>query len=345
MLDELRDELRLVLLVNVAPSEEEILRKGNRTSICISYDSPVTDDNDPGGAEPGFRNHDDFQIVRKYRADLIFFGSNTSRVAMEVVLRDFLQNDGIIVLDAGPSSISRIELAGELPTLGCGDGRVFTLRRLPGTFAVGYEVGADLVTRVYGKLACEFFEALGRVVVGAEVLVDGRFKKPEGLVGPYFIVAVEGAQFGYRATSDDRDLVAADLSSSGIRTLCGEAFYRCGHLAAVAFPSELENIGGCCFRSCGALHVVNLVATQLKTLGAAAFSGCGVTRASVPASLRVVDAQVFCHTPLEVLDLSACGGVRVKGPQTNSLVELSLPRDGCTAAVTEFLRGSRIGIL
>jgi hypothetical protein len=55
--------------------------------------------------------------------------------------------------------------------------------------------------------------------------------------------------------------------------------------------------------------------------------------------------EVFAYTPLKVLDLSACVGVRVKAPQTNSLVELSLPREGFTAAVKAFLPGSKIEVL
>jgi hypothetical protein len=261
------------------------------------------------------------------------------------VIGQFLQSDGIIVIDVESSWISRSELASELSALGCGGGRVFTLYRLPGAFAVGYEVGAAVVTRVYGKLVGEFFEALGRVVVGAEVLVDGRFKKPEGLVGPYFIVANTGAEFGMWAASNDRGLVAIDLSSSRIRTLHNYAFIGCTELAAVAFPVELMSIGNWCFRGCSALHVVDLGTTQLKRLSYLMLSGCGVTQVSVPATLREMGKDVFQHTPLKMLDLSACAGMKVDGRQAKSLVELSLPFKGFAAAAEAFLRGSGIEIL
>jgi hypothetical protein len=229
--------------------------------------------------------------------------------------------------------------------MGCGDYRLLTLRRLPGALVVGYEVGADRVTRVYGKLVGEFFEALNRVVVGAEVLVNDRFTKPDDLVGPYFIVAVAGAVFGYGAAEDDHDLLAVDLSTSGIRILSNSAFSGCSELAAVAFPPELESIGGSCFSHCDALHVIDLGATLVKMLGLSAFSGCGVTRVSIPASLRRVERNVFVHTPLKILDLSACGGIRVDFPQPNSLVELSLPREGFAGAAMAFLPGSAIEVI
>jgi hypothetical protein len=201
------------------------------------------------------------------------------------------------------------------------------------------------VTRVYGKLVGEFFEALGRVVVGAEVLVNGPFKKPEGLVGQYFIVAVAGAEFGERAALGDHDLLAVDLSTSGVRTLSNNAFCGCLQLAAVAFPPELESIGSLCFFCCDALQTIDLGATQVKTLGPCAFCRCGVTQVSVPASLRTMGENVLECTPLKILDLSACGGIRVGTAQRHSLVELSLPCEGFAAAVMAFLPGSTIEVL
>jgi hypothetical protein len=55
--------------------------------------------------------------------------------------------------------------------------------------------------------------------------------------------------------------------------------------------------------------------------------------------------DVFAYTPLKLLDLSACDGVRVESDQTNSLVELSLPREGFAAAAKAFLPGSRVEVL
>jgi hypothetical protein len=191
----------------------------------------------------------------------------------------------------------------------------------------------------------EFVEALGRVVVGAEVLVNDKFKKPEGLVGPYFIVAVAGAEFEWRGARGDRDLLAVDLSTSEIRTLWDVVFLGCTRLAAVAFPPELESIGGFCFSRCDALHVIDLGATQVKTLEQGAFSACGVTQVSIPASLREMGQGVFDYTPLKILDLSACGGISVETPQRNSLVELSLPFEGFAAAAKAFLPGSGIEVV
>jgi hypothetical protein len=259
---------------------------------------------------------------------------------MGVVIHRFLQDDGIVVIDAASSSISRSELAKDLPTLGCDFGRVMALRRLPGAFAVGYEVEADFMTRISGKLTGEFFEALGQVVVGAEVFVDGRFKKAEGVVGSYVIVAGTGAEFGLNAAVEDRDLVAVDLSASGIQTLSGRAFYGCTQLAAVAFPPELESVERECFCGCDALHTVDLAGTQVKRLGGLAFADCGVTRVTVPASLRAIEAGAFGGTPLKTLDLSACTGIRVQNELGRSLIEVSLPREGFKAAAKAILQRS-----
>jgi hypothetical protein len=107
----------------------------------------------------------------------------------------------------------------------------------------------------------------------------------------------------------------------------------------------LENIEILCFQGCSALHVVDLGATQLKTLEVCAFSRCGVTRLSAPASLREMGGDVFRHTPLKVLDLSACAGMKVSGRQKHSLLELSLPFEGFANAAKAFLSGSGIEVL
>jgi hypothetical protein len=344
MLGDLRDHFGLILLVNIPPGEDELLRKGSPTSTCITYDLTATDQHDPDRCDLGFRSLDDLRIASK-RADLVYFGSSVSAAVTGGVICRFLQDDGIVVVDAVSSAISRSELATDLSVFGCSLDRVMTLRRLPGAFAVGYAKGADAETRVSGKLVGEFFEALGRVVVGSEVVVEGQFKRPEGVVGPYIIVAVEGAEFMASAASGDRELVAVDLSASGIRTLNGSAFSGCRQLAAVAFPRELEKIGAGCFGSCDALHMVDLTMTWLKTLGEVAFACCGVTRMSVPASLRELGEWAFWRTPLKVLDLSACAGISVGENPGRWLVEVSLPREGFKAAAKEFLQGSRVEVL
>jgi hypothetical protein len=182
-------------------------------------------------------------------------------------------------------------------------------------------------------------------VVGAEVLVDGLFKKPEGDFGPYLIVAMSGAEFRPLAAFVDLDLVAVDLSASRLRALPEMAFYGCNQLAAVAFPLELEVIGPKCFVACDRLQVVDLAATQLKALGNGAFAACDVTRVSVPASLRDIGSLVFASTPLKILDLSACEGICIGDKPGRSLVEVALPRKGFAAAAKAFLLGSRVEVL
>jgi hypothetical protein len=174
--------------------------------------------------------------------------------------------------------------------------------------------------------------------------VNGRFEKPEGVVGPYLIVAVDGADFESKANGD-RDMVAVDLSASRMRTLPVAAFCGCTQLAAVAFPPELEIIRTFCFSDCGALHVVHLTATQLKALRGWVFADCGVTRVSVPPSLRETNWRTFAKTLLKILDLSECDGLRIESDPGRSLVEVSLPREGFMAAAKTFLQGSRVEVL
>jgi hypothetical protein len=140
MEEDLRDHLEVVLLVDVSPGEEESLMKGNQNSFCISYDSTVAAVQDRARSDLGFRRSEDYQIITKHRADLVLFDSETSRLVMRSVIRDFLQSDGIIVIDGRSSYISRIELARELSSTGCGDCCLLKLRRLPGALVVGYEV-------------------------------------------------------------------------------------------------------------------------------------------------------------------------------------------------------------
>jgi hypothetical protein len=75
MLEELPDSLDLVLFVDVSGEEEETLRNGNRTSVCISCNSTAERGGVPGCSELGFQSVDDFRLVSSKRADLVFFGS------------------------------------------------------------------------------------------------------------------------------------------------------------------------------------------------------------------------------------------------------------------------------
>jgi hypothetical protein len=159
------------------------------------------------------------------------------------------------------------------------------------------------------------------------------------------IVAVEGAEFGSWAVEGDRDLVAVDLSRSGIKELPAFAFNRCVRLSAVAFPSGLVKVGWSCFECCDALQVVDLAGTQLREVGGEAFWHCGITRVSVPASLSKMASSAFCSTPLQVLDLSACACIDTSHCDDTALKELWLPREGFAAAAQALLPGSRIQIL
>jgi hypothetical protein len=145
--------------------------------------------------------------------------------------------------------------------------------------------------------------------------------------------------------ANDRDLIAVDLSASGIKTLAERVFQGCLQLAGVAFPPELVSIGKSCFMACDALRLIDLATTQLKTLGASVFGGCGATHVSVPASLREIGQRCFAGVPLKVLDLRACSGVVVSPGMMCEVTELYLPREGFAEAAKAFLPGSRVGVL
>jgi hypothetical protein len=170
-------------------------------------------------------------------------------------------------------------------------------------------------------LVSEFVEPLGRIVVGAE-LVSAFRKKPETLVGPYFIVVVGGGEFPELlwACGRDNDLVAVDLSNSGLRELAGVLFECCSRLTTVAFPADLRRIGESCFRGCTALKSVDIAGTAVEEIKGMAFAGSGVVRVSLPVTLRQLDISAFRGTPLAILDLSVCANVWVVGRGTPALV-------------------------
>jgi hypothetical protein len=196
-------------------------------------------------------------------------------------------------------------------------------------------------------LVSEFVEPLGRVVFGAEFVVSERFKKSETLAGPYFVVAVEGAEFPAEACRWDSDLVAVDLSNSRQRKLPCGAFQCCDRLAAAAFSTELVSIGTGCFQCCTALESVGLAATAVEEIGFEAFGASGLVRVSLPASLRELDGWAFESTPLAALDLRMSGGVIIRDSPGCGLdvTELGLPREGFAALAARLLPGSPIEVL
>jgi hypothetical protein len=127
MLDDLRDTLALVLLVDVSATEEDALRKGNKGSLCISYDSTARDGRDPFRPDLGFRSMDDFRAASK-RVDLVFFGSRADPWAMATIIHRFLQSDGIVAVGAGSASVSPPEISRGLGAIGCEGGCVLTVR-------------------------------------------------------------------------------------------------------------------------------------------------------------------------------------------------------------------------
>jgi hypothetical protein len=243
MIDEERDSFDSVLFIGLTDDEEVKLRMGNPLHFCISYDCVAMVAAEPPRYDAGFRTFADYQHASK-RVDLVIFGSNTSATAIGSVISRFAHDDAVIVVSPSASITAK-----DLSTTGCGDGRLLTLRRIGEVQVVGYEDGGgDFGTRVSAKLVSEFVKPLGRVVFGAELRVAGVFKKPETLVGPYFIVAVAGAEFVPYSCIRDGDLVAVDLSNSGVRELPDCVFARCSRLAGLPFrlSSRRSRLRVCC---------------------------------------------------------------------------------------------------
>jgi hypothetical protein len=341
MLDDERDLFDSVLFVGLNGDDEVQLSMGNQASVCISYDCSAAEARDSSRCDVGFRGLADFQRASK-RVDLVFFGLNTSASVVSSIIYRFARDDAVIV--TAPSTSITL---GDLSAAGCVNGRVLTLRRIGEVQVVGYEAGGDFGTRASARLFSEFVEPLGRVVVGAELLVSGVFKKPETLVGPYFIVAVEGATFRRSACKRDSDLVAVDLSNSFLRELPDDAFEHCDRLAAMAFPAELVKIGWRCFGSCTALGTMDLAATCVEVISPLAFSGSALVRASFPASLRGLDLLAFRGTPLSALDLRASASITITSLYNTKLevTELGLPQAGFAALAATTLPGSRVEII
>lgn len=59
------------------------------------------------------------------------------------------------------------------------------------------------------------------------------------------------------------------------------AFYACTDLGNVAFPKDIESIGDSAFEKCSS--ITELILPNGVTVGTAAFSGCGIINASLPA--------------------------------------------------------------
>jgi hypothetical protein len=263
-------------------------------------------------------------------------------LAISSVISRFALDEATIVL--APSALVTRK---DLSAAGCRNGRVLTLRRVGEVQVGGYEIGDDFGMRVAAKLFSEFVEPLGRVVFGAELTVSGWFKKPETLVGSYFIVAVDGAKFPHRACRDDSDLVALDLSNSRLREVPAEAFAFCGRLAAVAFPAALVTIGRACFQCCTALATVDLAATRVEEFCPLAFIHTGLARVTLPASFRQLPLTALGGTRLTALDLSASASVELimRDGDRLEVRELRLPREGFAVWAWNLLPGSRIEVL
>jgi hypothetical protein len=114
----------------------------------------------------------------------------------------------------------------------------------------------------------------------------------------------------------------------------------------VNFPNELIWIDGASFDGCVALVEVDLSKTRPVDLRWSGFAGSGVTRLSLPATLKTFDKSVISATPLTVLDLSVCRDVMPRvSPAALGVEELRLPPGRFAETVGALLPGSRVEVL
>jgi hypothetical protein len=340
MFEELRESFREVLLVDMSADRRDKLQKGNPTTTIFSCHTGgrVGDGFLPGDAVSS--SPDEFELVMK-RVDLIIFGKNLAVDKLRTLIWRFAQNDAILLFAVEAGSISPEDLA----QTGAVDARVFSLHRLPGTLVVGYAADPDFGTRVYAKLLSGFLAPLGPVVTGARVVVDGQFTNP-GVAGNWFLVARPGVSVPMSACSGDTKLVAVVLSTSDIKSLASSVFCGCAALAGVSFPSQLERIGLRCFDGCVALLEVDLSSTRLTELESMTFSGSGLTRVSLPATLRKCCISAFRSTPLRILDFNMCARLMtIARLGTLEVAELRLPRANLAELTRALLPGSRVEVL
>ncbi len=253
---------------------------------------------------------------------------------------------------AGCSKIKRLELSGDVTSIGFGAFKgcgaleeiklPFVGNRADSTVNAhfGYVFGAQTPEEhsffVPGTLQTV-------TVLGGTAIVDGAFRdcaQMATLTLPDGILTIgEGAFAG--CSSLERFTIPATATSIGAGTFRG-----CSKLTGITVPASVKTIGEDAFAGCSKLgEVIFAENAQLTSIGANAFAGCAeITSLSIPAAVETIGARAFAGcSKLAMLTLASDGALTSIGAGAfegcTEITSLEIP-----ASVTEIGFGAFKGI-
>ncbi len=102
-----------------------------------------------------------------------------------------------------------------------------------------------------------------------------------------------------------RDSVTEIVIESGITVIGDDTFYDHTNLESVVFPSTITEIGTFAFEQCENLTSVDLLETQVTSIGSYAFHSTGITSLTLPSTVTSIEESAFEYCPsLTTVDLS-----------------------------------------
>ena len=130
------------------------------------------------------------------------------------------------------------------------------------------------------------------------------------------IVGIENFMF-----SECPSLESVDLSGTHIEYIGISAFSNCSSLSRVILPDTVESVDFEAFYCCSLLKSIALPAS-LRYIGAAAFSGAGITSVTIPAAVTSISNGAFMHCP-DLVELNVENGNLVYHSEGNCLINTS----------------------
>jgi hypothetical protein len=104
---------------------------------------------------------------------------------------------------------------------------------------------------------------------------------------------------GFEAFTLSNPMNISFVIGTKLREIGDAAFSGCSELTEFTVPSSVEIIGDRCFENCCHLATVTLEeVSQLRKIGASAFSGCNLNSLTIPASTEEIDGSAFVNCPL-----------------------------------------------
>jgi len=128
---------------------------------------------------------------------------------------------------------------------------------------------------------------------------------PEGLTtiktAAFQEAALKSITIPAKVTSIEHDafykceaLTTADLSAAvDITIINSKTFFGAKALTAITIPAKVTSIGESAFEGCEALATITMSATELATIGDAAFKGTAITAFEVPATVTSIGESAF----------------------------------------------------